>query len=222
MGRHIALKQVTAGSLDHAAALVGLAGLGAIPALLVAGAPPAMLRAAIGYAVVNHYRELPGLDRAAFAGWCRAAEFAAPAGTPETFDIYRGTVGVSPADAARGWHWSLSFDDAAYYGCRYADAALTGVVVIRARVRRDEIAAWIAGTAHSELIPAETPAEFETMTDHGEIGDTAVRAAHRYEALIQSGEWRDNGSRGLGQHAAMAARARMAAAGVPRGTAIVG
>lgn len=221
IGRRIAVNQIAAGSVNHAAALVGLAGLDVIPALVAAEAPPAMLRAAIQYAVLHEYRDLPGLDRAAFAGWCRQAEFTAPPGTPEVVSLYRGTMGCRPTIAARGWHWSFSLDDAAYYGCRFADAAMTGVIVVHARVPREGIAAFITGTAYSEVIPAEVPAEFETIIDHERIGDAAVRAARRFQELRAAGGWSDTGTAGIARQAAMAARARMTAAGVVPGTAIV-
>lgn len=225
--RRTAVNMILAGNADAAGALVDLIGLGAIPALVEAGAAPAAIRVAIETALLFHYKELPGFiaahgGRAVFAAWCRRAAFQAPPGTPEVVDVYRGTMGCSPADAATGLHWSLSFDDAAHYACRFADARLTGVIVLHARLPRQGIACFVSDVAHSELVPADVPASYETITDHERIGDAAVRNAHRMQVLKAAGGWREiEGGRGVGRQAAMAARARMAVAGVAPGTAIV-
>lgn len=129
-------------------------------------------------------------------------------------------MGCSPAEAATGLHWTTSFDDAAFYACRFADAALTGVIVLHARVPRDGIACLVTTSAHSEVVPAEAPTDFEVITDHERIGDAAVRRHHQLAALKTVG-WVETGAAGVAEAAAHATRARMAAAGVPRDTAIV-
>ena len=134
--------------------------------------------------------------------------------------LVRGRYRCSPAEAATGLHWSLGFDDAAYYAARFADTDLTGCIVLRARVPRDEIVAFIGGSANQEAIPAEVPTAYEVVTDHQRIGEAAVRCALRLQALKAKG-WAETGSEGISEQAAMQTRARMAAAGVPRGTAIV-
>lgn len=63
-------------------------------------------------------------------------------------------------------------------------------------------------------------ASFEVITDKERIGDAAVRTALRCQALKAQG-WSEIGSLGLAEQAAMQVRARMAAAGVPRGASIV-
>lgn len=220
LSRRMMVNWIAAGRVDAAASLVGLAGLDTIPALIGAGAPAPMLQAAVGHAVFHRYHELRGVDRAAFAAWCRQAKLTAPHPLPEMVDIYRGTMGCSPAEAATGLHWSLSFDDAAYYAARFADTHLTGCIVLRTRVPRDEIVAFIGGSANQEVVPAEVPTAFEVVTDHQRIGDAALRCALRLQALKAKG-WAETGSAGSAEQVAMQTRARMAAAGVPRGTAIV-
>ncbi|EHP94206.1 hypothetical protein [Methylorubrum extorquens] len=220
ISRRMMVNRMVAGRVDAAATLVGLAGLDTIPVLIGAGAPPPMVQAAVGYAVFYRYHELRGVDRAAFAAWCRQAAFTAPRPLPEMVEIYRGTMGCSPAEAAAGLHWSLGFEDAAYYAARFADADLTGCIVLRTRVPRDEIVAFIGGSANQEVIPAAVPTTFEVITDHQRIGDAALRCALRLQALKAKG-WAETGSEGIAEEAAMATRARMAATGVPRGTAIV-
>lgn len=220
ISRRAAVNLIAAGRVDAAATLVGLAGLDTIPVLIGAGAPAPMVQAAVGHAVFHRYHELRGVDRAAFAAWCRRAAFTAPQPLPEMVEIYRGTMGCSPAEAATGLHWSLGFDDAAYYAARFADTDLTGCIVLRARVPRDEIVAFIGGSANQEAIPAEVPTAYEVVTDHQRIGEAAVRCALRLQALKAKG-WAETGSEGISEQAAMQTRARMVAAGVVRGTAIV-
>ncbi|WP_245268061.1 hypothetical protein [Methylorubrum extorquens] len=220
ISRRMTVNQIAAGRLDAAAALVGPAGLDTIPALIRAGAPAPMVQAAIGHAVFHRYHELRSVDRTTFANWCRQAAFTAPRPLPEMVEVYRGTMGCGPAEAATGLHWSLSFDDAAYYAARFADSELTGCIVLRARVAPDEIAAFIGGSANQEVIPVAAPALFEVIDDHQRIGDAAVRCARRGQTLLVQG-WTETGSEGIAEEAAMATRARMAAAGVPRGTAVV-
>ena len=225
MARQIAVGMIAGGRVDAAGALVDLMGLPILPALVAAGAPVPALRRAIETALLERYRELPAFlaangGRAAFANWCRQAEFTLQAELPETLDIYRGTMGISPQIAATGLHWSLNFDDAARYAVRFADADLTGCVVLHARVPRDSIACLVSTSAHSELVPVEAPTSFEVITDYQRIGDAAVRRHHQLAALVAAG-WVETGSAGVAEAAARATRARMAAAGVPRGTAIV-
>lgn len=224
--RCLAVNALAAGSVKHAAALVGIVGPEVIPALVAAGAPPAMLRTAIQHAVLFRYREMPAFieahgGRAAFAGWCRRAAFTAPDELPGIVDLYRGTLGCSPSEAVKGLHWSLRFDDAAFYAARHADAALTGVIVVHARVPREGIAAFISGTAHQEVVPVEAPAVFEVIIDKERIGDAAVRNALRLQGLRDREGWKTIEICGTAARVATEARARMAEAGVPRGTAIL-
>lgn len=226
VARRMAVNMLAGGNAAGAAALVGLVGLDVIPALVEAEIPPAALRTVIENAALFHYRELPGLiaangGRPAFAAWCRQAEFAGPETLPETVDIFRGTLGCSPAEAATGLHWSLAFDDAAFYAARFADEDLTGVHVIHARVPRSDIAAFIAGTAHQEVIPAEVPASFEVIIDKNRIGDAAVRNGLWIQKIKEGGGWYETGTHGTAERIAREARARMAATGVPRGASIV-
>lgn len=233
IGKRVALMRGAAmamqGRTEAGGALVELAGPEFIRALVEAGASPPVLRNAIETALLEWYRELPGYiaangGRAAFADWCRQARFTEvmPADLPETVDIYRGTMGCSPAAAAKGLHWSLSFDDASRYACRFADEHLTGVIVLHARVPREGIACYVTGTGHSELVPAEVPIAYKVVTDHKRIDEAAVRCIERMRALLATPGWTEiEGSRGIGRQVAMATRARMAAAGIPPGTAIV-
>lgn len=225
----VAVGWIERGVTGSAAHLLAVGGLGAIPALVAAGAPPAMLREAIDAALLSYHRDLPGFlarsgGRPALAAWCRAAGYTLPEGTPEVVDLYRGTMGCSPAEAAAGLHWTTAFDKAALYACRFADAALTGVIVTAARVPRAGIAAWVVGVVNTEVVPAEAPAAYEVVTDKERIGDAAVRFARKQEILAAEGWTAAPGSVASDRQAeaaAMATRARMAAAGVPRGTAIV-
>ena len=215
------------GRVEAGGALVELGGPDFIRALAEAGAPPPVLRSAIEAALLERYKELPSFiaangGRPAFTRWCRQAEFVVPASLPETVDIYRGSMGVSPHVAKLGLHWSLSFDDASYYAARFADEHLTGAVVLHARVPRDSIACIVSCTAHSELVPADVPAEFVVIIDHDRIADAAVRAMELRKAQIASGKWFViAGSHGIGRRDALEARERMAAAGVAPGTALV-
>lgn len=227
LSRRLAVDWIAAGRTDAAAALVGIIGPEVVPALVAAGAPAPILRTAIQHAVLFHSARLPGSiaqhgGRAAFAEWCRLARFELPRGVPETVDVYRGTMGCSPAEAVQGMHWSLKFDHAAFYGARHADADLTGVIVVHARIPRAGIALHVSNTHHSEVVPAEAPRHFEVIADHQGIGDAAVRYAIERREVVAAGDgWSAVDSFGGPQRAAAAARARMAAAGVPRGTAIV-
>lgn len=194
---------------DHAAALVDLAGLNVIPALIEAGAPPALLRAAIETAVTQRHWDLREVERTTLAAWCRQAAFSAPETLPGAVDLYRGTIGCSAAETATGLHWSTRFEAAAWYGARFADAALTGVIVLHARVPRCGIAAFISGTADDEVVPAEVPAAFEVISDAGPIADAAVRWDHHLTELKAQG-WASVKSYERSRQVAMAARARMA------------
>lgn len=194
---------------DHAAALVDLAGLDVIPALIEAGAPPAVLRAAVEAAALWKHWDLKGIERETLAAWCRQAGFTAPETLAETVDLYRGTLGCTPAEAAAGLHWSPRFDAAAWYAARFADAALTGAMVLHARVPRDGIAAFIPGTADDEVVLAEVPTVFTIITDPERIGDAAVRWDRRIRALLAEG-WASVGGYARSRQVAMAARARMA------------
>lgn len=236
IGRQVAVGMIAGGRVEAAGALVDLMGLSVLPALAAAGAPAPALRRAIETALLERCRELPAFiaangGRPAFASWCRQAAFTLPAELPEVVSLYHGTMGVSPQTAATGLHWSLSFDDAAHYACGFADAALTGVIVLHARVSRDGIACIVSTSAHSEVVPVEAPTDFEVITDHQRIGDAAVRRHHELAPLLDKG-WIQTGAAGAAeavirgqltaaQAAAHATRARMAAAGVPRGAAIV-
>lgn len=193
----------------HAAALVDLAGLDVIPALIEAGAPPALLRAAIETAVTQRHWDLKEVERATLAAWCRLAGFTAPETLPETADLYRGTIGCSPAETATGLHWSPRFEAAAWYGARFAAADLAGVIVLHARVPRSGIAAFIPGTADDEVVPVEVPAAFEVIRDAGRIGDAAVRWDRRLTELKAQG-WASVKSYERSRQVAMQARARMA------------
>jgi hypothetical protein len=220
----MAVNMVAAGRAEAGGALVELAGLAVLPALAEANAPAPALRSAIEAALLEHYRQLPGFTtRARFTAWCRQAEFSVPAGLPETLDIYRGTMGCSPAAAATGLHWTTTFEMAALYACRFADAALTGVIVLHARVPCERVAAFLTCVMGNEVIPAEVPTDYEVITDHQRIGDAAVRWAARQNELWAQGGWLLVGGTAdsLGRRGAMSTRARMAAAGVPRGAAIV-
>ena len=218
--RQIAVNMAAAGKPEAGIALVEMVGLGSIPALATAGAPAPVLRTAIEHAMRSHCMELRGVDRPTFAAWCRQAEFSPPGPLPDVIDIYRGTMGCSPADAVTGLHWSLEFDKAAFYAVRFADTDLTGCIVLHARVHRDELIAFVSGAAGSEVVPATVPWDFEVVTDKDRIGDAGVRHA-RYEQSLAAKGWVETDSLGNAEAAAMAARARMAAAGVPRGAAIV-
>lgn len=92
--------------------------------------------------------------------------------------------------------------------------------VIHARVPRESIAAFISGTAHREVVPAEAPVSYETITDKDRIGDAAVRNALRLQALQRQG-WGSTSTTGAAERVARGVRARMAAAGVVPGTAAV-
>lgn len=198
MGRQVAVGMIAGGRVEAAGALVDLMGLSVLPALAAAGVPAPALRRAIETALLERYRELPAFiatngGRPAFASWCRQAAFTLPAELPETLDIYRGTMGCSPVEAAAGLHWSLNFDDAAHYACGFADAALTGVIVLHARVPRDGIACIVSTSAHREVVPVEVPTDFEVITDHQRIGDAAVRQHHQLAALLEKG-WIQTGT----------------------------
>lgn len=195
---------------DHAAALVDMAGPGVIPALVEAGAPLAFLRAGIETAVTHRHWDLKGVERATFAAWCRLAAFTTPETLPETLDIYRGTLGCSPAEAAEGLHWSRSFEAASWYGARFAADDLAGVIVLHARVPRSGVAAFISDTSDDEVVPVEVPAVFEVVTDVPRIGDAAVRWDRRLTEMKAQG-WASFESFERSRQVAMAARAQMAA-----------
>ncbi|MEE8630219.1 MULTISPECIES: hypothetical protein [Methylobacterium] len=224
--RRMAVNMIAAGRAIAGGALVELIGPEVIPVLVAACAPAPALRSAIDTALLVRHREMPAFlassgGRPEFANWYRRAEYTLPAEMPEIVDIYRGSMGCSPAAAATGLHWSLNSDDAAYYACRFADAAMTGVIVVHARVPRDGIACIVSGCAHSELVPVEAPTSFEVITDHQRIGDAAERRHHQLAAMKAAGGWFETITTGMAGAAAKANRARMAAAGVAPGTAIV-
>ena len=185
--RRIMVDLVAGGDIKGAAHLVSLVGIEIILALIEAGAPVPMIRATVQHAVLYCYHDIRGINRTMFADWCRQPGFTTPRGLPKTVSLYRGTMGLSPAVAATGLHWSLSFEDAAYFAVRFADTDLTGSIVLHARVPLDEIVAFIAGTAHQGVVPATLPTTFEVITDQQRIGDAAVRCARRGQALLAQG-----------------------------------
>jgi hypothetical protein len=224
MSWSMAVNMIMAGQPVAAGALVDLIGLDVIPALVEAGAPAPALRAAIDAGALVRYRELPGLiarngGRAVFADWCRQAGYTAPETLPQTVDLYRGTLGCSAAQAATGLHWTTRFDSAAAFAAWYADDDLTGVIVLHTRVPRTEIACFISTSVHDEMIPADVPAMFDVITDKDRIKAGVVREAARQEQL-QARYVLPKGH-GTAERVAMEARARMAAAGVPRGAALI-
>lgn len=215
---------IAAGRVEGAGALVGFVGVGAIPVLIEAGVSRETLRMVLNHVVMRHYHALRHVDRAAFTAWCREAEFEVPPGTPETLDLYRGTMGCSPANAARGLHWSLSFDVAAACACRFTDRHGTGVIVLHAKVPRARIAMFVVDTAHKEVIPAEPPAVFEVVTDKLRIGYAAARGVARCNDLIARGIMTDTHTEETARYSradALITRAMMTAAGVVPETAIV-
>ena len=217
--RRALVDRVASGETKAAEWLVPLAGLAAIPALIEAGAPAPALQAAIGKAIYSHYHELRSVERALFAAWCRTAAFRVPPNLPEMVNLYRGTMGVSPAVAATGLHWAARFESAALFACRFADTDLTGCIVIHARVPRDEIVCFAPDSVHGEMIPARAPAVFDVITDKERIGGAALREAARQQEI--QAHFGPALSFGLAEQVAMRTRARMTAAGVPRGAAIV-
>lgn len=226
--RRMAVNMIATGRAEAGGVLVDMVGLAAIPALAAAGAPAPALRIAIETALLEYYKELPPFiaangGRPAFAKWCRQAAFTLPSELPEMVDLYRGTMGVSPEIAAAGLHWSNAFGKAAFFACRFADAHLTGVIVLHARVPRDSLVAAVAGLeehGEHELVLADVPTSFEVITDHALILHEAFQAMRRYQALAEQG-YKFTETRGHAERAAAATRARMAAAGVAPGTAIV-
>ncbi len=70
-------------------------------------------------------------------------------------------------------------------------------------------------------MPVEAPAVFEVITDKDRIGDAAVRNALRLQGLRDRKGWKTIEIHGTAARVATEARARMAAAGIPRGTAIL-
>lgn len=220
----VAVNMILTGTPVAAGSLVQLIGVDVIPALVEAGAPPAALRAAIDAGALIRHRELPGLigrsgGRAVFAEWCWQAGYTAPDDCPEIVDLYRGTLGCSPAQAASGLHWSTRFDSAAAFATRFADDHLTGVIVVHARVPRSEIACFVQTSLMGEVIPAEPPTVFDVIADREQIAAAVMREAARQDQFLQAG-YTLSETYGTGERIAWEARARMAA-GVLPGTAIV-
>ena len=213
------------GRAEAGGALVQMGGLDFICGLAEAGAPPTSLRCAIETALLERYSELPSFiaangGRAAFASWCRKAQFVVSEALPETLTIYRGTMGISPAVAASGLHWADTFEKACFYACRFADRHMTGVIVVKAEVHRDEIVAFLEALGEHEVIPADVPAHFEVVADHELILSAGHRALLRYRDQIAQGH-PFIATRGIAERAAMVTRDRMTAAGIAPGTAIV-
>lgn len=181
--RRAMIQQIEMGKTKGAAHLMNLVGIEVIPALIKAGAPAPMIRAAIEKAVYDRYHDLRAVDRAVFAGWCRQGGFIAPRSSPEVMSLYRGTMGVSPAVAATGLHWTPRFESAAIFAARFADTDLTGCIVLHARVPRDEIVCFLSDSAHGEVIPAQAPVVFDVVTDKERIGGAALREAARQQEI---------------------------------------
>ncbi len=229
LGQRVALARgadmAMRGRAEAGGALVEMGGAEFVRALFKAGASSPVLQSAIETALLIRYRELPAFigangGRAEFASWCRQAEFTIPETLPDTLTIYRGTMGCSPAAAATGLHWTDTFEKACFFACRFADEHLTGVIVLKAEVRRDELVAFLEAAGEHELIPAAVPTSYEVVTDHALIGAAGHRAMIRYRDLIAQGH-PFIPTLGMAEQAAMATRTRMAAAGVAQGAAIV-
>ncbi len=135
---------------------------GVLLALHEQNAPVGVFRDALEEAWLMSHRAVRHMlgDDDLLRAMMRYAEFTPPAGVPETFPVWRGTVGLDVTGAAAGMSWALRRDVACKYSMGLQNRGFSGApLVVRGRARRDAVLFWYDGLADSELVLSEPPAD---------------------------------------------------------------
>jgi hypothetical protein len=122
--------------------------------------------------VERHSRGILG-----FFKWCRYAQFPIPDDLPDVVTIYRGVKNCSPFDAAFGLSWTLDFDVAAWFACRWAGPEDRPLVVTIDDFPKADIVGFIDDRNEREVIPGPSSAraDYRVIDDRVALAEAYAR-----------------------------------------------